>query len=74
MAEKTASVTLVSENDWNEWVEMIKTTAIAIDVWGLVLASYYPAIKCSYIHVYSGSGVWLGLEVESNPSFLIYSS
>jgi len=36
MAEKTVSVILTGQNDWDEWIEVVKTKAIAFDIWSLV--------------------------------------
>lgn len=36
MAEKTTAVVLTSQKDWDEWIEVIKTSAIASDIWNLV--------------------------------------
>jgi len=36
MAEKTTAVVLTSQKDWDEWIEVIKTSAIASDIWYLV--------------------------------------
>jgi hypothetical protein len=36
MAEKKTSIILTSQNDWDEWIELIKTTAIASDVWEFI--------------------------------------
>lgn len=33
MAEKTTSIILTGQNDWDEWIEVIKTIAIASDIW-----------------------------------------
>ena len=35
MAQKTA-VILVSQNDWDEWIEVIKTVAMSEDIWAYV--------------------------------------
>ncbi len=32
MAEKKTSIVLSGQNDWDEWIELIKTTVIAADV------------------------------------------
>ena len=36
MAEKTAVVVLTSQKNWDEWIEVIKTSAITSDIWNLV--------------------------------------
>lgn len=36
MAEKTTAVLLTSQKDWDEWIEVIKTSAITSDIWNLV--------------------------------------
>jgi hypothetical protein len=32
MAEKTTAVVLTGQKDWDEWIEVIKTSAIASDM------------------------------------------
>jgi len=36
MAEKVTTVVLTSQKDWDEWVEIIKSIAIASNIWNLI--------------------------------------
>jgi len=47
MAEKTTVIVLASQKDWDEWMEVIKTSAITSDIWNLLNPSTPnpPALK-----------------------------